>query len=298
MSSDELYEVFTECFSSPLDSEDAAMLNGLWSVHGQYANESMPEFLQAVFAGDTPSAKGEFYSKIDSKLRFSFLREFYKPRGSGLNLGYTEGSNTPVSLDRDMESVNWVSILGGIGSGKSFTKEMILSQVLANRDGEVVIFDPLLDADFYSAASSERVSQFTEAADMDVLVDSFVEYVEDRVENSDSDIYVIVDEAGYILDSAPEEFKRMVEHSHTGEVEMLVTSLQGLDDSLISNDLACAPLWVFHKSDISSKIRDRLGVSERIESLQAGTATSYSEAILKRDGELGVVCDVTPRERS
>jgi hypothetical protein len=112
MSNDELYDVFVECFSDPLDSEDAAMLNELWSVHGQYSHESESEFLQAVFAGRGLSARGEFYSKISSTLRFSFLCEFYNPEVSGLQIGYAEASKTPISLNSNGDSVNWVSILG------------------------------------------------------------------------------------------------------------------------------------------------------------------------------------------
>jgi hypothetical protein len=171
---------------------------------------------------------------------------------------------------------------GDIGSGKSFTKEMILSQVLTNQDREVIIFDPLLDADFYSASSSERVSQFTEAADMDVLVDSFVEYVEDRIENSDLDIYVIIDEASYVVDTVPEKFEGRVESSHGDEIEMLVTSFQTIDSEFMFENVAYGPLWLLHRSSsITSKVQDQLGVSERVEQLRVGTSAPYSEAILK-----------------
>lgn len=295
---DDLYQVFSNCFESPLTDESAKQLNGLWRVYGQDTHSSASEFFTTIFGGQRPDTTPEFYVELESEIRFTFLHEFYSTSSLHINFGFEVGTNRPVTLDQYTDELNWISIVGAIGSGKSFTQDMIVSQIAEQSGVEIIEFDPLQGEGSEYVYCEADVTRFdeTEVGDVDELIDDFVEYVQERIEDSD-EICIVVDQAHYLLHSHPDVFKEFAESAQSEDIT-LVTSTQTVAEYFEVDEfdeLFDTALWIFHRLEMQEDHQKQLGVSSVVKNLASGSASKpYAESILKEANKPGLLCAVTP----
>lgn len=241
-----------------------------------------------------------FYGALSQNLISTILLNFYDPTAP-FSLGYlnttTQQVTIPQYTNTEFTNLEWISIVGKIGSGGTFTKNMILTQLL-EENNIIIEFDPV-GSSILPHKSLDNVTQLisNDNSTNDAVMD-FSKTVETQLrvqQNTDRDIYVFIDQAHILANQNPILFDRLLNAVASGKIQTVISVTQQINDiqQLINSDTLTDYLWILHRQDSLYGHRKAMGVSNDVESLAIPTETP-PEVILKQPDKKGVICSVTP----
>lgn len=245
---------------------------------------SRRELYREVFGSDAFEFSDAFLAKLDSETRFIAFSESeelsqYRER---VLLGQSIETQRPVCLT-DFEFDGWLSIVGKIGSGKSFTLDLVLSQIARDEAVSIVEFNPFIDEresmSQYEIHPQEGASEMNEDV-IDAWFDSVFEYIE----MDDDIVYAVADEAHYLLQERPERFAELVELADSRDDVRLITATQTFVEFVEAvegqEEMLTSGSWVFHRMDTIKEDGSPLTISDRVKRLDVGGRSRGAGAIL------------------
>lgn len=228
-----------------------------------------------------------FLAEVDSETRFIAFSESdsLSQHRERVLLGQSIETGRSVSL-ADFEFDSWLSIVGKIGSGKSFTLDLVLSQIARDKAVSIVEFNPFVEeresAGEYETHPQEEAGELTDDV-IDAWFDSVFEYAKMDVEI----VYAVADEAHYLLQKRPERFTELVELATSREDVRLITATQTFVEFVEAagdeTEMLTSGSWVFHRMD-AIKRESPVTVPDCVNQLDVGGRGRSAEAILV-DGE-------------
>lgn len=273
-------------FSKQLGKEEALVFE---SAYENFVGEgvSRRDLYQTVFQGQSFTFSDAFLATVDGETRFiAFLESdnlsSYRQR---FLLGQSLETSRPICLD-DFEFDGWLSIVGKIGSGKSFTLDLVLSQIAREGSVSVVEFNPFVNERASIGQYESHPQEETSELDEDV-VDKWFDSVFEYIERDDNTVYAIADEAHYLIRERPERFGELVELAVSNDDVRLITATQTFVEFVDAvegmEEIMTSGSWLFHRMG-TIKNKSPLTISERVKRLDVGSHSGGAGALLV-DGE-------------
>jgi len=216
----------------------------------------------------------------------------------GVVFGVDRRDSTPVILDRFSWDAGHVSVMGKIGSGKSFFTKLVLIRSVQQYDNlQVLVVDPKQEYGDIVNGISEYVGRCSRATvknraqeDVDVLVDAVHEAYDKGCEWNGKTI-VVVDEAHRVLNDEDGRYAlgRVVREGRDAEIAMHMVSQNASDftrtqegrDILKNVD---ANMLMRHR-DVEASVKDFFNLSRNelaeLGKLRTGTDVGFSETLIR-----------------
>jgi len=243
----ELSNALNTLFGPKLTKEDAKLFE---SFYTQVVDDSVSlvEFYRLVFDGLDVVFSDDFLGELSEETRFVAFSETAVFSGKNeIFLGSSIETDNFISL-RDVTESGWVSIVGKIGSGKTYTFNLIVSQLSVVNDGEIVEFNPFVE-------NREEVVEHevypSDASEVDDGISDWFDAVFDKVDNEEV-VYAVCDEAHYLLQNHTEDFVKLIEVASDSQYLTLITSTQTVSELIEVDQIerVCSDAtWLFQRLD-------------------------------------------------
>lgn len=292
----DFYSVLSKFFDTPnnqqLTSGHAKLLTSLYT---DYGNSLSPiAFAEKVIGEKIKSASTDFYSEIDEQFLIAVGQLTYKytENSDGLTLAESLDETRTITLD-DFGTQDWVSIVGKIGSGTNYTRELLLAQlpfiVDDTNDAKVLEFAPLDYGDSRNGyqIDIDGIYSGLESSSMDDSIQAFYDLVTETIRaNEVEELYVVIDEAHYFTQD-PVLFKEILELVHNSNEVTLLTTTQTFKE-FVENDefepYISEAVWLFHKLSHTSD-KGPFSVPSEVKTLTAGDDEQHSQCLIYNQDE-------------
>lgn len=286
-----LSDLFTTRRARNLTSSHEELFEKLYDEYGEPV--SPVEFAEMIIGDSIQNASRGFYSVIDDTFLIAIGRLVDKYCGESGELQLAEAltDERPITLD-EFEDQDWISIVGKIGSGKSYTRDLFLSQIPGlvdtDSDARVLEFAPLdteESRDGYPLPIDGVYSSLE--SDKEEFVREFYTEARETMERGEFDkLYVVIDNAHYFTSDAA-LFEVLLRLAHEVEGVTLITTTQTLEDFEESNfePYIDNAVWLLHRLSYTDDC-DVLTPPSEVQSLKPGTVDEpYSECVLYNQHE-------------
>lgn len=203
-----------------------------------------------VFGGGEFTLSSDFLAELSGSSRFVVFSESdsLSDYRDSLLVGQSFETSRPVCLS-DFDFDGWLSIIGMVGSGKTFTLDLLVGQI-SRDDVSIIEFNPFVQEERDVQGDYELHPLGDNVPQEEYDVDEWFDSVSESVEETDDVVCAVADEAHYLLRQRPERFAELVSLAEEEDDFRLLTTMQSVEEVVSesgNDELYNSGTWLFHR---------------------------------------------------